>query len=84
MSDQDDKNVVKLSDARKRQRTLKGASSGNGHAAGRFGMGQGQNQKKPQNAGFAGGQSKFWTVLQFIIFMALVAFVLSECGSHGP
>jgi hypothetical protein len=75
MTDDNPKNVVKLSDARKKQRTLKGASTGNGHASGQFG-------KKPANKSnsFPGGQSKFWTVLQFIIFMVLIAFVMSECG----
>jgi hypothetical protein len=71
MSNDKKDNVVKLSEARKRQQTLyrKGASTGKSKVGGGFGKKQGAPQS-----------SKFWTYLQFVLFMGMFAFVMSTCG----
>ncbi len=69
MGEDKNDNVVKLSEARKRQQTLyrKGASVGKNQMNG--------SGKKKGNA----QTNKMWTYLQFVLFMVMFAYVMSTC-----
>lgn len=68
----DKKKIVDLAEARKRQRTLRFGASARNHANGK------SPPKQPRGTG-----RKIWSYVQFLLFLAVIAYFMRLCQSGG-
>jgi hypothetical protein len=72
--DEKHENVVSLADARRRQRTVQKPTAANGRAAPKGGRaGASSKAERPPR--------KFWAYVQFVLFLAVVAYMMQLCKS---
>jgi len=69
----DKKKIVDLAEARKRQRTLRFGASARQHA----------NGKGPAKPPQRGTGRKIWSYVQFLLFLAVIAYFMRLCQSGG-
>ena len=71
-ADQQDKNIVNLEEARRRQRVPKTDPGG----------GRGKTAKKPHGRSTSNPTAKIWVYIQVLVFLAAVSYFMQLC--RGP